>query len=895
MSWWSRIANVFRADTLGRELDDELQFHLDECIRALVEDGMSQEEAAAQVRRRFGRALRLREESRDVKFVPWLDAFVRDVRLGVRTLRKDLVVTTTAIASLALALGACVAAFSLVDALMLRPLPVRAPDTLVYLAFPTYDPERPESETFNYPIFEHLRAAAPAGVDLFAMSTQVMRPARFDGPESAKEQVRAQHVSGDAFDRLGVVPALGRLLGKDDDVQPGAHPVAVLSHAFWMRRFGGDPAVIGRTFILDDRPLEIVGVATPRFTGVEPGRPTDVWAPMMMSAPPQAFASPQRHWFRIFGRRAEHVPPEQVHGVLEPAFMGYRRELATHIGQGRPPETVARFADTPLYVRSAANGPSPLRRQFERPLWILAAIAGLVLLVAGSNVANVFLARTASREREMSLRVSIGAGRGRLIQQVLVESALVAGVACVLGLLVAHLVAPAVVGMLAPPSDPVALDLRRDWRVLACAGALTLVITMLFGLTPALRASGVAPVTALASGGARTGTRTRVMRPFVAAQVAFSLVVLFVGGLLVLSFARLSNVHPGFATSDVLLVSVEPTGPVDVERQRAVLFDVLDRLRAVPGVGAASSAEFNLLGRAWTHGGLRVPGTEHEYVDATMAPVTDGFFETMGIPVLDGRPFRRSDMTAERATAVMVNQAFADRYVGRGERVVGRTFETCFFGDCGGGVLYEIVGVVADTRYDLRKPAAATLYLPIPLRTNGMIHVRATGDAQALAPRLREEVDAVSPLLRVTSITQQSTAVAQTLLRERLLALLSGFFALVGLVLAAIGLYGVLSYSVVQRTREVGIRLALGARQFGIIRAIVADAGIATLTGMAAGLAGGLYLSGFVTALLFEVTPLDVWSLALPVGTLLLAAALAAVVPAWRATRVDPVVALRHE
>ncbi len=895
MSFWSRITNVFRADALDRDLDEELQFHVDERIRELVDNGMTREEATAQVMRRFGNRLRLREESRDAKFLPWLDSLVRDVRLGVRTLRKDAVVTATAVTSLALALGACVAAFSLIDALMLRPLPVQHPERLVYLAFPTYEPERPEGETFSYPIFEHLREAAPEGVDLFAMSTQVMRSARFDGPAAAKEQVRVQHVSGIAFDRLGVVPARGRLIGTDDDRQPGAHPVAVLSHVFWMRRFGGDPAVIGRAFTLEDQQLEIIGVAQPRFGGVEPGRPTDVWAPMMMSAPPQAFASPQRNWFRIFGRLGEHVSAAHAHAALEPAFMGFRRDLAQQIGRGRPPEMVARFANTPLHVRTALNGPSPVRRQFERPLWVLAAIAGLVLIVAGSNVANVFLARTASREREMSLRVSIGAGRGRLIQQVLVESALVAAAACLLGILIARLVGPMVVGMLAPPSDPVALDLRVDWPVLAFAGAATLLVTMLFGLAPALRASGVAPVTALASGGVRSGTRTRVMRPFVAAQVAFSLAVLFVGSLLVLSFARLSSVNPGFATSDVLLVSVEPTGPVDAERQRAALFEVLDRLRTVPGVRDASSSELNLLGRAWTHGGVRVPGTEHDFIESTMLPVTDGFIETMGVPLRDGRSLARSDMDGERATVVVVNEAFANRYAGRGERAVGRTFDTCFFNNCDGFVRYEIVGVVADTRHDLRKPAEATIYIPIPLRSSGTVHVRVAGDVQALASILREEVNAATPLLRATTITPQSTFVAQTLLRERLLALLAGFFALVGLVLAAVGLYGVLSYSVVQRTREIGIRLALGARQIGVVRTVVADAGITTLAGIAAGLGGGLYLSRFVTALLFEITPLDVWSLALPIGTLLLAAALASVVPAWRATRVDPVVALRHE
>jgi len=383
------------------------------------------------------------------------------------------------------------------------------------------------------------------------------------------------------------------------------------------------------------------------------------------------------------------------------------------------------------------------------------------------------------------------------------------------------------------------------------------------------------------------------MRPFVAIQVAFGLVVLFVGSLLVLSFARLSRVNPGFATSDVLLFSIETVQRVDATRQRAALLLMLDRLRRVPGVEAASSADYNVLGRAWTYG-IRVPGTQYETFEATMAPVTAGFFETMNIPLLAGRAFNPRDMDTGASPAIVVNDAFARRYFGR-EPAVGRKLEARFGTDNDTADQYEIVGVAADTRYDLRKPAAPTIYILLPSRTNGTVHVRVAGDAGALTSRLREEIRAASPFFRVTTVGSQAAAVDQTLIRERLLALLSGFFAVVGLVLAAVGLYGVLSYSVVQRTREIGIRVALGARRLGVVRTVVAEAGGTALVGAGFGLAGGLYLSRFVEALLFEVTPLDFWSLALPVGTLLVTALLAAALPAWRAARVDPVIALRYE
>jgi putative ABC transport system permease protein len=889
MAWWSRLANVFRSGAVERDLEAELQFHLEERIRERMAEGLTREAAAAEARRRFGSPLRWREQSRDVKLMPWIDSVGRDIRLGVRMLRKHAVVTAAAVVSLAMALGACVAAFSLVDALILRPLPVARPDRLVYLAFPTYSAERPEADTFNDPTLRRLRDASREQVDLFAMSTQVIRPVRFADGGGEKEPVRTQYVSGDAFDRLGIGPAAGRLISSEDDADPGTHPVAVVSHGFWTRRFAADPSIVGRWFTLEERAFQIVGIAEPGFTGIEPGRPTDLWMPYAMYNP-RAFGNPQFNWFRVIGRLRENVPVEQAQAIAQTAFRNGRREQAPGIfGPSHSPANVERFLATPLYLRSAANGPSPLRREFERSLWILVSIAALVLLIAGSNVANLFLARTVAREREMALRLSIGADRRRLIQQLLIESAIVAGVASLLGLVFAAAAGPTVVGMLAPPEDPVRLDLRLNWRLIAVAGSLTVLTTALFGLAPALRASGVAPIAALKAG-VRSGTRARVMRPFVAMQVAFGLVVLFVGGLLVLSFARLSSVNPGYATEDVLLLSLDQVRRVDEKEQRTALLQVLDRLRNVPRVQAVSSAEYNVVGRAWTHN-IRMPGTQYDTIEVTMAPVTPGFFETMKIPVIAGRGLVEGDIESDTSTAVVVNESFATRYFGR-EPAVGRTLDARFALADG---KHEVVGVVADTRYDLRKPAAPTVFIPLRLRSTGTVHVRVAGDAMALAARLREEVRAATPLFRVSSIRPQSAVVDQTLLRERLLALLSGFFAGVGLLLAAVGLYGVLSYSVVDRTREIGIRVALGARQLGVVRTVVADAGTAVLAGTACGLAGGLYLARFVETLLFEVRPLDFWSLALPLGTLLLAASVAAVLPALRAARVDPVIALRYE
>ena len=893
MSWLSRIANVFRSSGVDRGLDEEMTFHIESRIADLVAGGMTRDRAEAMARRQFGNRLRLREQSRDVKLLPWLDSLVRDVRLGARMLRKSGLVTAAAILSLSLALGACMAAFSLVDALILRPLPVYQPEHLIYLTYPDTNPDRPEDDVFSDPAFVRLRDAGRGRVDLFAMAYPDKPRVTFDVASGERETVRAQFVSGDAFERLGVGPATGRLLTMQDDQRPGAHPVAVLSHAFWMQRFGGDPGIVGRWFVVhrskEDRQFQIIGVTEPRFSGMEPGYSTDVWLPYALQDP-YAFGNSGYRALRVIGRLKEDGAVKQAHGVLQAAFTTFRREdVANNFGLNTPPDRIAHFIDTPLYLRSAATGPSPLRARFQRPLWILTGIAALLLLIAGSNVANLFLARIAAREDEMSLRLSLGAGRGRLIQQMLVESAIVAGAACLIGVVFAMVAAPAVVSMLRSADDPVLLDLRVDWRYVAFISGMTLLSSALLGLAPALRASSVEPMIALKATGGRTSARARAMRPFVVMQVAFSLIVLFVGVLLVRSFVKLTSVDPGFATSDVLLVSWEAVQRMERNQQRAAVLHVLDRLRDVPGVAAVSAAEDNVLSRFGYN--VPVPGRASETIEANLARVTPGFFETMKIPILAGRTFISGDFDTARPTVVIVNESFATRYFGV-QAPVGRRLDIRWGGP---PAPHEVVGIVADTRYDLRKPPAPTIYVLIPLNSFNTLHVRVSGDATTIAPRIREEVRAATPLLRVTSVTSQSAMVNRTVVRDRLLALLGGFFALVGLVLTAVGLYATLSYAVVQRTREIGIRVALGARAVGAVRSVLADTARTTLIGAACGLAGGLYASRYVESMLFEVATRDVWSLAVPLGTLLLAAFVAAVVPAWRAARVDPVIALRCE
>jgi predicted permease len=814
----------------------------------------------------------------------WLDSVVRDARLAVRVFRRDAMAAAAAIVSIALAVGACLAALSIVNALILRPLPVADPGQLVSLAFPTDSAERPEGNTFNDPLFAALREAARGRADLFAMSTQVLRPAIL-GASGEKEDVRTQFVTGDAFGRLGVRPMRGRLIVPEDDGLPGAM-VAVVSHAFWMRRLGGDAAAVGRSLAIAARQYEIVGVAAAGFDGIEPGRPTDVWLPYG-TYNPRAFGNPAFNWFHILGRLTPGSGPDTLQPALQPAFSNFRRDHAALYTTDR---NRGQFLAGRIRVHPAATGISPLRTQYARALWILMAIAGLVLLIAGANVGNLLLARAASREHEMAVRVSIGAGRRRLMQQVLVESAMLAGFASILGALFAATVAPIIVGMLASPDDPVRLDLRADGRLLVAAAALALALAAILGAAPAFRAFRTAPIAFLKTG-ARTSAGTGVMRAFVAAQIAFALVVLFAGGWLVLSFTRLTLLKPGFAVSHVWVVNVETASRIDPVQERTRLLAIVDAVRAAPGVETAGAAEFGMLGRAWTQY-IRRPGPDREQIEVTFAPVGDGFFETMEIPLLAGRSFRSGDMTLPRGAPIVVNDAFARSYFGD-RPAVGEILEGRFDGTTDTLDRHEIVGVAADARYDVKRAPAPVIYFP--LRTRGAIHVRAAGDPDALVPMIRERVRAADPLFRVTTVTSQAALVGRTLLRERMLALLSGFFAAVGFALVAIGVYAVLAYSVVRRTREIGIRMALGAPARRILSTLAQGVGGAVAAGVVVGAIGAAWAWRFVASLLFEVSGRDVLSMALPLGTLAIALTFAAAVPALRVLRLDAVTALRHE
>jgi putative ABC transport system permease protein len=898
MSWLSRVVNVFRAERVTDELDEELQFHVDSRARDLMTHGMTSEDAYREARRRLGNAGAIRERSRDVKLVARLDDLVRDLRFAIRMLRRDGVVSLAAIASLALAIGGCTVAFALVDALILRPLPVRDPATLISIA--VLEGGDRERTSLNYPLFAGFVEAVRGRAELAAFSYQSPSLATFDAG-GGEERVYGQFVSGNGFGMLGVTPALGRVIVPSDDNLAGGRAVAVLSHSFWSRRFGRDPHVIGRVFTLERTTYQIVGVAREGFTGVEPGISTSLWMPLTSTPERMSLTDPGWHWFKVMGRLSPGHRADEVRGTMQAVLTSSRRERVRMSGDAPRAERES-FLGARLVVRSASNGMSGLRVDYERPLGVLAAVVILVLLAACSNLANLMLARGAAREREMALRLSIGAGRGRLVQQMLVEAAAVAIAAAAVGAGFARVAAPAIVGLLAPSETPAYLDVRFDIRALAFAMGVAALATIAFGLIPAVRASGTSPIEALKSSSGRHTARARLLRPLVATQLAFSLTVLFLATLLLASFARLARVDTGFVADGVTLVSAALVHPADEQRAQDAALMLVDQVQSLPGVTSAGMSRWPLFSGAGWDSKVLVNGRRPNDADVWFLEVSPGFIETMRIRLLAGRHLTRRDY-APGSPSVLVNETFARLFLPKIPPLAGqftrpeRTTEH----EPVRQIPHQVVGLVGDAKYtDLRETAPPTVYVPLRVRPGesdygGTLAIRSTLPDGTLTEAVRGAAARLTPAMKVTGVTRQSTLVTNTMLRERLLALLSGFFALVSLTLAAVGLYGVLSYSVVQQTREIGIRMALGAARRTVVQEVVGGVAAYVALGMAAGVAGGIWLSRLVSTLLYEVRPNDLATIAWPVVMLLVVATVAAVLPARRAAGIDPAVTLRDE
>jgi predicted permease len=835
----------------------------------------------------------------------WLDSFTQDLRYGARQLLRTPGFTTVAVLSLALGIGANTAIFQLVDAVRLRTLPVEEPQNLVYINFAPNSSRSgwwsSRSATFTYAHWQQIQAQQQAFTGVLAWSAT-----RFNLAQGGEVRyAEGLYVSADFFRHLGVTPVLGRTFTAEDDTPTCNNPGAVISHAFWQREFGGEPAALGRTVSLDGRPFPVIGVTPESFFGVEVGNRYEVAIPLCgdqllaedktrMRAP-----LPTAWWLSMMGRLKPGWTVERANAHLQTLSPGIMR--ATLPPTYRP-DGAKKYLENKLIATQGGTGVSGLRRQYERPLWLLLAITGLVLLIACANLANLLLARASVREREIAVRLAIGASRGRLVRQLLAESLLLAVAGAAFGAVLAQVLSRGLVAFLTTTNNRLFVGLGIDWRVLGFTAALAVTTCLLFGLLPALRATHLAPASAMRAGarGATAGReRFGLRRALVSTQVALSLVLLVGALLFVRSLQKLLAVDPGFQSEGILAVSLDLRRPNYAKEQLAVVYrDLLQRISTRPGVLSAAQVGMTpVSGSGWNQS-VRPEGAgaSESGKNSYFNRVSPGYFRTMGTTLIAGRDFDDRDTLAAPKVAI-VNEAFAKTFFG-GANPVGRSFRY----EAAAGEqdpVFQIVGLVKNTKYyQLREDPLEIGFFPTaqePKPGAGVNYViRTAGPIGEVMRNVTSAIGEVSPAIGI-EFRPLSRQIEESLMRDRLMATLSGSFGLLAGLLATLGLYGVISYMVARRRNEIGVRIALGADSGRVIRMVLREAGLLLAVGLVAGLLLAVWAARAASTLLFGLQPHDPLTL-ISAALLLAAVALAASYgPARRAAALEPMQALRDE
>ena len=824
-----------------------------------------------------------------------LRAMFQDVRYALRWLRRSPGFACVALLSLALGIGANTAIFSLIDAVLLKLLPVKDPQGLVFLGAQGRDGI---AHTFYFETYQRLRAEQPFFTDLAAFSPVRMNVS-VDG--RTEPSVEGQLVSGNYFGVTGAGAVIGRTLTDQDDRLPGAHPVAMISYAYWQRRFGGSAEAIGKKILIDGTPFTIIGVTSPGFFGLEVGSAPDVTAPLMMQ--PQVM--PEREnwlgrpvntvdWLRIAGRLKPGVTMQQASAGMRVIYRRVQTQLARELNSEWERTWLKEWAEAALVLEPGGTGLSDLRRQFSAPLFVLMAVVALVLLMACVNIANLLLARAPARQREIAVRLAIGAGRSRLVRQLLVESVLLAVLGGALGVSIALWGSQMLVRFLSTGRTPISLDLSPDFRVLGFTALASVATGILFGLAPALRAARVDLTAALKAGGYAGNPNTRFGKALIAVQVALSLVLVTGAGLLVKSLQRLNGVDRGFDRSRVLTVRLEPRGSDQKHgnalRLQRLYLELQEKVQAVPGVIAAGLAGASPTAPLQSR---TVPTLDGHQIRSMWTQVYPRYFETLGAPILQGRDFGPLDLAGGSAYVTVINETFAKRAFA-GENPIGKRIV------CNGPNVCEVIGVVPDIGYsNLKGEAGPVMYYTFLQGPTGraqmVLHVRFAGEADRIIAQVRSEAAAVDPNLPAFEIRTLETEVDAALIRERLLALLSTCFGGLAVLLAVVGLYGVMTYTVARRTNEIGIRMALGASRARVLRLVLGETLRVTGLGMLAGVPITLWAARLIGSFLYRVTASDPAVLLLAVAFLLTTAMIAGYLPARRASRTDPMAALRCE
>jgi predicted permease len=990
------------------ELDQDIRDHIERETQDNIERGMPPEEARYAARRKFGNVTRVKEETREVWSFVWLEQLLQDIHFGLRMLRKSPGFAVAAILTLALGIGANTAIFSLIDAVILRSLPVQNPAELVVLRWGARNAPNihgymnsgdcpsdlragaanPSGCSFSEPLFREIAQA-----NVFQSTAAFANSGRLNltgnGPATV---INGQLVSGDFFRTMGLKPAAGRLFEADDD-KPSAAPVAVLNYGYWQSAFGGSHDVVGHVIELNNVPFTIIGVVEQRFTGIAPGSDYDVWLPLSDA---QRITDPMRWqnrsadvsnwWLTIVGRLKPGTQlataqstvsglfrNEMLYGSV-PLFhagepMGAATPLAAPAGggavlrrevmggggppaggqgprisstpsqgnkafvlpapQGAPPkdhlsapetaggpQTLSRAADSPqVTLVPAQTGLTGARAQYSDPLRVLMLAVGIILLIACANVAGLILARGAARQKEMAVRLALGAGRARVGRQLLTESLLLSSLGGAFGILFAYWGAHTIVSFVsANQTRPLGFATGVDLRILGFTVAVSLLTGILFGIAPIFRSLKLNLTPALKEGegsSAGFGHSGRkwlsIGNTLVVAQVALAIVVLVGAGLLVRTLANLRSVDLGFDSHNILIFGVDPT-LIGYKGAQVDSFyrDLQGRLSETPGVQSVSYSMLPLLNNGLMVTVFHWPGTPQDQQSETdMLGVGPNFFETLHIPFLAGRGFTASDFKLSASnsaatptsapTPVIVNQAFVEKYLGK-ENPLGKRFgESPADANGPSRPGYEIVGVVRDAKYsNLRREIHPGMYMP-QSAGGASFELRTAADPQAILPAIREVVSQVSTDLPLFDVKTESVQIDRLLFQERLVARLAAFFGLLALVLACVGLYGLLSYEVSRRTREIGVRMALGAHPGSVLKLVLRQGIVLGIIGSAIGIGVALGVTRYLTSMLYDVHANDPLTMIAVAALLTVVALTACYIPARRAMRVDPVVALRYE
>jgi putative ABC transport system permease protein len=827
----------------------------------------------------------------------WEDEMFQDLRYGFRMLLNNKMFTLVAALSLALGIGANTAIFSLINAMMLRMLPVK--DAQELAIFTTVGGERGTGYIFSYPLYEMFRDRNQSFNGVIA-GAPVLRARLIVTESGAVETAQQQRVSGNFFSTLGVGAVVGRMFNEADDNPASAQPAAVISYEFWKRRFGLDPGVVGRKVTINDTPLVIVGVTPPGFSGFEVGARPDLWWPIRVLNDP-GLSRKTSLWIRVMGRLRPGASVAQAQAGLDVIFKQHFGESIAAPAGRKGPTT---FYGNGVRLETGSGGYT-LSNQFRQPLLILMTTVALVLLIACVNVANLLLSRAATRRKEIAVRLAVGAGRFRLIRQLLTESLLLAMIGGVAGLFFARFCARALLAYL-PEQTRGALDVAPDARVLGFTLAISVLTGLLFGLAPALQATRVDLTASLKdqTGASASRSRLALNKLLVVTQVALSLFLLIGAGLFVRSLRNLRSLDTGFDHENILQFSIDPGGGYNLAQRANLNKQMLSRLEALPGARTATLSNTGLLSPYGTRIGATIPGDarrEEENPICWVLKVGPRFFETMKMPILAGREFGPQDerpappgnQSAANAPPLhaVINQKMA-RYFFGDENPVGKRFITS-------GQEIEIIGVAKGAKYtSLREPAPHTFYLYYfeqPTQSDMTLHLRTGGDSIDYAATIQRLVRDIDPQLQVVGLRTMTDLVDESLMQERFIAQTASAFGLFALLLACVGLYGVMAYAVARRTNEIGIRMALGALPANVVRMVMREVMLLLTLGIAVGLAAAMATTRLIGALLFGLSPTDPLTIALATLLMIIVAALAGYLPARRASRIDPMIALRYE